>query len=183
MTILRTPRLVLRPWEQDEADLDFLFDLYSRWQVQRFIGIAPAVMERREEAVDRVARWRTVDDGVRGVWAVTSHGQRLGTLLLKDIPWSADSAQAREQSPQDVEIGWHFHPAAWGHGYATEAAAAVLTHGFASGLDRVVAVTNPANLASQAVCRRIGMTHRGTTTLYYDTTCELFDVDRVAGAH
>lgn len=176
MRILRTTRLVLRPWAEDEPDLDFLFDMYSRWQVQRFIGVVPRVMESREEALDRVLRWRAIDDGVRGVWAVTEEGQRLGTLLLKDIPWSADSAQARRRVPQDVEIGWHFHPEAWGHGYATEAAAAVLAHGVESGLDRVVAVTNPANLASRAVCERIGMTHRGPTTLYYDTTCELFDL-------
>ncbi|NEB07143.1 GNAT family N-acetyltransferase, partial [Streptomyces sp. SID13726] len=38
------------------------------------------------------------------------------------------------------------------------------------------AVTHPDNAASQAVCRRIGMTHRGTTDAYYGTTCELFDV-------
>jgi predicted GNAT family acetyltransferase len=60
--------------------------------------------------------------------------------------------------------GWHLHPGAWGHGYASESAEAVLAHAFALGLNRVLAVTNKNNAASQAVARRIGMAHIGTTT-------------------
>lgn len=177
MTILRTDRLVLRPWRQDSADVEFLFDLYSRWEVQRFLGTRPRVMARHDEALERVTRWRAIEDGVRGAWAVTRSDEPLGTLLLKHIPWSAGACPAKRAQPEDVEIGWHFHPDAWGHGYASEAACAVLSHGFAAGLTRVVAVTNPANAASQAVCRRIGMVHRGITSLYYNVDCELFDVD------
>jgi RimJ/RimL family protein N-acetyltransferase len=71
--------------------------------------------------------------------------------------------------------GWHFHPDYWGHGYATEAAAAVLSYAFASGLEKVVAVTAPANEASQSVCLRIGMRHCGQTRRYYNALCELFE--------
>jgi hypothetical protein len=39
----------------------------------------------------------------------------------------------------------------------------------------VLAVTDPDNHASQAVCRRLGMTHLGRTTRYYDTPNELFE--------
>jgi RimJ/RimL family protein N-acetyltransferase len=38
----------------------------------------------------------------------------------------------------------------------------------------IVAVTNPDNVASQAVAERIGMTARGLTDRYYNTTCALF---------
>jgi RimJ/RimL family protein N-acetyltransferase len=79
------------------------------------------------------------------------------------------------QPSGDTEIGWHFHPNYWGHGYATEAAAAVLAHALDSGLDKVVAVTAPANTASQRVCLRIGMTHRGQTDRYYNALCELYE--------
>jgi GNAT superfamily N-acetyltransferase len=65
--------------------------------------------------------------------------------------------------------GWHLHPGAWGHGYASESAEAVLAHAFALGLNRVLAVTNKNNAASQAVARRIGMAHIGTTTDFYNT--------------
>jgi RimJ/RimL family protein N-acetyltransferase len=56
-----------------------------------------------------------------------------------------------------VEIGWRLHPAHWGRGYATEAAEASRDHGFAGGLDEIVAFTAAGNLRSQAVMRRIGM--------------------------
>jgi RimJ/RimL family protein N-acetyltransferase len=54
-------------------------------------------------------------------------------------------------------IGWHFHPADWGNGYATEAAQTVLDYAFERRLPRVVAVTTPASTASQRVCSRIGL--------------------------
>lgn len=74
-------------------------------------------------------------------------------------------------------VGWHLHPDAWGQGYATEAAEAVLHDAFGRGLARVVAVTDPDNHASQAVCRRLGMTASGRTAKYYDAVHELFEMD------
>ena len=56
-----------------------------------------------------------------------------------------------------MEIGWRIHPAHWGQGYATEAAAASRDHGFAGGLEEIVAFTAAGNLRSQAVMRHIGM--------------------------
>lgn len=97
----------------------------------------------------------------------------VGSILLKSIP-----ASGTGEPSGDIEIGWHLHPDQWGHGYATEAASAVLAAGFSSGLDRVVAVTRTANTASQAVCARLGMTHLGLSDEYYDVTCELFEILR-----
>lgn len=176
MQTLETQRLLLRAWTR--ADTDFVFDTYSRWEVQRFIGVVPRVMADRGEAEAAIARWRALDDHrVHGVWAVQRRdgdalGPLLGTLLLKPIPASSD--QGPLPASGDVEIGWHFHPDAWGRGYATEAAARVLAHAFAAGLAEVVAVTNPSNTASRAVAERIGMQHQGQTARYYDATCELF---------
>ena len=121
-----------------------------------------------------------MDVPVCGVWAVgrRADGHLPGTLLLKPIPASSDQTPLPPSG--DIEIGWHFHPDAWGHGYATEAASRVLKHAFASGLSEVIAVTNQANTASQAVAKRIGMIHTGTTTRYYNATCELFVATRAA---
>lgn len=57
-----------------------------------------------------------------------------------------------------VEIGWRLARSAWGQGYATEAARAVLAYGFDTlGLPEILAVTTSTNHRSQAVMRRIGM--------------------------
>lgn len=172
MHILETDRLILRAWEQDDAD--FAFDLYSRWEVQRFIGNPPQVMTERSQAVERILAWREMDHPVHAVWAVQlrATGQLAGALLLKSIPASGSSVPL--QPSGDTEIGWHFHPDHWGRGYASEAAAAVLEYAFDNGLEEVVAVTAPANLASQKVCERIGMRHAGKTSRYYNSLCELF---------
>ncbi|MGO4300857.1 GNAT family N-acetyltransferase [Leifsonia sp. RAF41] len=74
-------------------------------------------------------------------------------------------------------MGWHFHPDAWGNGYATDAARRVLQHAFDSGLKRIIAVAHPDNTASHRVCLRLGMRDAGRTARYYDTQCELFTID------
>lgn len=66
-----------------------------------------------------------------------------------------------------IEIGYRFSRDAWGQGIATEAARAVLDHGFrVLEIDPVVAVTDPANLASQAVLRKIGLKPAGQAHHY-----------------
>lgn len=171
MRTITSDRLLLRPWRDDA---DFLLDLQSRWDVVRFLGANPSTMSTREDALASIARRRAVDDPVHGIWAVTvaDDGHLVGNLLLKPIPLSTGEPADR---PADVEIGWHLHPDAWGHGYATEAAAAVLHDAFSRGLAKVLAVTRPDNHASQAVCRRLAMTHLGRTTRFYDTSNELFE--------
>ena len=173
---LATDRLSLRRFTRD--DVDFVFDMYSRWEVQRFIGLTPRVMTDRKEAEERVARYAEFDHLVHGLWAITDKvsSQQLGLLLLKPLP--ASGSQTPLLPSGETEIGWHLHPDAWGHGYASEAARAVLDHAFASGLPRVLAVTHRENLASQAVARRSGMSYQGSTTDYYNTTCELFTIER-----
>lgn len=169
--MITSERLLLRPWQEDDAD--FLLDLECRWEVVRFLGAHPATMRTRADALASIRRRRAVDHPVHGIWAITAtDGSLVGNLLLKPIPLSAGESS---DGPTDVEIGWHLHPDAWGHGYATEAAAAVLRDAAGRGLTRVLAVTDPENHASQAVCRRLGMTALGRTTRYYDTVNDLFE--------
>jgi len=66
-----------------------------------------------------------------------------------------------------IEIGYRFVREVWGHGLATEAAAAALDHGFRHlGLARIVAVTEPNNQASQHVLQKIGLRPAGTAFHY-----------------
>lgn len=151
-----------------------MFDMYSRWEVQRFIGRVPRVMEGKSESIALIERLRSHEHPVHGFWAVgrKDTDRLVGTILLKPIPGSGETSPL--QPSGDIEIGWHFHPDFWGSGYAAAAAAVVLDHAFRCGLNKVVAVTSPENYASQRVCTRIGLTHRGSTTLYYNETCQLF---------
>jgi len=173
VTTFETSRLTLRPFT--EGDVDFVFDLYSRWDVMRYIGVPPRVMESRAEAVSKIAAWQKWDHPVHGIWAVESRdsGALVGVMLVKPIPVSTG-----EIDTGDIEIGWHFHPDAWGNGFATEAGVALIKHAFASGLDRLVAVTNPENSASRRVAERLGMTYLGNSAHYYNTTVALFEITR-----
>jgi RimJ/RimL family protein N-acetyltransferase len=61
-----------------------------------------------------------------------------------------------------VEVGWRLAHAAWGRGYATEAATEALRHGFETvGLDEIVSFTTVANTRSERVMQRLGMVHSG----------------------
>jgi RimJ/RimL family protein N-acetyltransferase len=61
-----------------------------------------------------------------------------------------------------IEIGYRYVRAAWGQGVATEAGRAVLDHGFrALGLDPIVAVARPENLASRRVLEKLGLGYAG----------------------
>lgn len=66
-----------------------------------------------------------------------------------------------------IEIGYRFARTAWGRGFATEAAAAALDHGFrALGLESIVAVTDPDNRTSQRVLDKIGLRPAGRAFHY-----------------
>ncbi|MEO0517006.1 MAG: GNAT family N-acetyltransferase [Cyanobacteria bacterium P01_A01_bin.116] len=67
-----------------------------------------------------------------------------------------------------IEIGWHFRPASWGFGYATEAAFSVAQYAFETlKLPVLLAVSAPENQLSVAVMNSIGMQCNGITTRYY----------------
>jgi [ribosomal protein S5]-alanine N-acetyltransferase len=67
-----------------------------------------------------------------------------------------------------VEMGWHFRPASWGLGYATEAAYAVVQYAFEQlKLPLLLAVMDSRNERSIALAERLGMRYDGVTTRYY----------------
>ena len=68
----------------------------------------------------------------------------------------------------DVEVAYHFGKEWWGHGYATEAASACLTHGFKEcGLSEIIAICFPEHIASRRVMEKSGMRYVGPAR-YYD---------------
>ena len=158
--LLRTERLRLRPWTTSPADIARLTDIYSRDEVTRWLGGPPSVTP--EELVARWAAVHDLDDRFGCLAIELPDGGVAGTVLFKPLP----------NGVGEVEVGWHLHPDSWGHGYATEAARAVIAQGFEAGLPEVYAVVRPGNEASLAVCRRLGMTPLGRFRRWYDVELE-----------
>ncbi|MBM0234100.1 GNAT family N-acetyltransferase [Micromonospora sp. STR1_7] len=168
MTVLTTERLILRDWTADPADLARIYDMYSRSEVTRFLGVSPGLpMTNPAQAAERLHVWRerhAADHGRYGTWAIEVRDTSLvaGTALLMPLP-----GRDRTRRTGDIEVGWHLHPDSWGHGYATEAARALVAREFAAGTAQIHAVVTPGNEASMAVCRRLGMTHVGRRSDWY----------------
>jgi RimJ/RimL family protein N-acetyltransferase len=173
-----TARLVARDWTADDAQA--AFDIYGRHEVMRWLGAQPRrpvpTLEAMRERLAIILE-RGAEQPGYGLWplALRVTGTVVGAVLLQPLP--GDDGE--------VEIGWHLNPDHWGHGYATEAGRGVLALAFGPGRhgrppDRVLAVVDPDNARSQAVCRRLGMTHLGQTEQYYDLTLELFELRRDA---
>lgn len=178
---LSAQRVRTRHFTPDDAD--FVLAVHQHPGLRRFIPRQVIEDADAAEAVPaRIERFRRYDaDPVLGVVLVETMpaddapAVPVALIMLQPIPASTGVAL------QDVEIGWRAHPEHTGHGYVAEAARAVLDHVLASGLPRVVAVTDPANSASQAVCERIGMTRVGLSRDYYDEETMLFVADRPGG--
>ncbi|GAA0911237.1 GNAT family N-acetyltransferase [Virgisporangium aurantiacum] len=168
MIVFETPRLAMRLWTADDADR--LFDIYSRWEVARWLGATPKVLETREQAVAVASRWSSSWEPPFGVWAVSVRetGVIAGSVLLIPLPGSSD-----------IEVGWHLHPDSQGHGYATEAARAALDRARTAGVGEVFAVVRPGNDPSMAVCRRLGMESIGRTDRWYGVEAEAFRIPLV----
>ena len=162
---IRTDRLLLRAWEEDDAEA--LLAVYSHDEVWPWLGAQPAPCPDLDAARSRPARFASLTEGPLGFWAITTPGidgiepQPCGSAILLTLPRS-------DGEPSDaVEVGWALHPAAWGHGIATEAARALLDHARAAGLAQVHAVVRPGNDRSLAVCERLGMRPLGLTDEWY----------------
>lgn len=146
--VLRTERLVLRPWRP--ADRDGLWRMQSNPATTEFL--MPVPDRAASDAVADRAEAHFARHGF-GLWVVEAPGVTdfAGYAGLVHVPYDEHFTPA-------VEIGWRFDPAFWGHGYATEAARAALGFGFQTlGLEEIVAITVPANRRSRAVMERLGM--------------------------
>ena len=167
---LRTDRLLLRAWTGSDADAEAAFATLSHPEVWRWLGADPKPCPDVEAARRTCLRWAEVEGGATGLWAVETPRvpgiapQPCGTVLVCPLPRS-------DGQPTDaLEIGWHLHPDAWGHGIATEGALRLVDLARENGVERLHAVVYPGNDRSMAVCDRLGMTRLGPTQEWYGTT-------------
>jgi RimJ/RimL family protein N-acetyltransferase len=142
---LTTPRLLLRAYKTGDLPLYAL--LNADPEVAEHLG-GPIT---REES-DDIADWAQALHSAEGIGLLAierrADNRFVGMCGLHHLDWY----------PDDVEIGWRLARQYWGHGYATEAASAWLTHAFTVlNLPRVISVTEVANTRSIAVMQRLGM--------------------------
>jgi RimJ/RimL family protein N-acetyltransferase len=84
-----------------------------------------------------------------------------GTNRKSFVGWWA--LNPAPDDPGEAELGYRLRREAWGHGYASEGAQALLTHGFDTvGLEHVWAQTMAVNTRSVAVMGRIGLRYERT---------------------
>jgi ribosomal-protein-alanine N-acetyltransferase len=145
---LSTERLRLRHWRP--ADREPFAALNADPEVMAYF---PDRLTREQS--DRVAARIEADlerDGY-GLWALETKagGEFVGFTGLSPVTYETHFTPA-------VEVGWRLARAAWGQGYATEAARAALAFGFdEAGLEEIVSFATVGNTRSRAVMERIGM--------------------------
>lgn len=156
MTTLTTPRLVLRRYTEDDGAL------FHRLVADRRVffwrdgtaGLAEAAAELR-------ARLEALVDEGTGWWPVFRRAALEGGAPEAEAFLGQVVAQPLTGTDR-IEIGYHFRPEAWGHGYATEAAGGVIGHIFATtGIDPLAAIVLPDNRRSLGVVERLGFAAKG----------------------
>ena len=147
---LKTSRLILRQWREDD-----LAPFAAMNADPRVMEYFPSLLSR-EKSDDLARRLAArIDERGWGLWAVEVKGvvPFIGFVGLAKVLWSAHFTPC-------VEIGWRIAFEHWHKGYATEAARAAVDFAFDSlRLDEIVSFTVPANLRSRAVMERLGMKH------------------------
>lgn len=159
---LETDRLMLRAFR--EEDLDAWAAIMADPDVMTYLG-GPMVRTNAWRAMaTTLGHWMLKGYGMWGV-ARKEDGALIGRVgLLQPEGWTG------------LEVGWTLGRPYWGHGYATEAAAAAMRYAFLTRPDdRIVSNIDPGNAPSQAVARRLGETKGPAAQL--TVGAETFTVD------
>ena len=144
---LVTSRLKLRQWRETDGD-DFA-ELHANDEVSADLG-GPFNRAKSDKKLARYIKAQTEQGYSR--WVIEDKvGNFLGYAGVMPVLGN------HPLGPHN-EIGWRLTRAAWGQGYASEAAAAALEDGFGRlGLAEILSYTAETNLRSQAVMKRIGL--------------------------
>jgi ribosomal-protein-alanine N-acetyltransferase len=148
---LHTKRLLLRRWTED--DREAFAQINSDPEVMRY-RFKPLTRQESDSLLDAIEA--CFDTNGFGQWAVERRRDHrvIGFVGL-------EVADTDSPFRPLVHIGWHLARDAWRHGYATEGATAVFDFVFDDiGLSEVVAHTTAANERSQALMRRLSMSHK-----------------------
>lgn len=147
-TRIETERLILRLPRIE--DFDGYAELVGDEETARYIG----------GHMTRAAAWRKFLQ-MPGAWALQGFG--MFSIVAKDGgEWLGQLGPWRPEGWPGNEVGWAFRRAAWGKGYATEAAVAAMDYAVdVLGWDDMIHCIHPDNRASQALAQRLGSRNRG----------------------
>jgi ribosomal-protein-alanine N-acetyltransferase len=152
--MLTTERLSLRPFRPEDREAVHAY------------AADPAVVEFMEYGPNTEAQ----TDEFMAEALVALPGKWLRALVRHSDGAVIGAAQLTVQSDlhHRAEMGYVLARSAWGRGYATEAAAAILDFGLTdAALHRIVATTDPANAGSVRVLEKIGMRREGVMREHY----------------
>jgi ribosomal-protein-alanine N-acetyltransferase len=167
--ILETPRLIVRPFVPEDLRaihriLDLTFGDGSSID-------NPAALQERQSWL----AWSILNQAWFPKLHQPPYGERAVVLKASDtligaigyvpcldrfgqIPGFGTGGQASSDATPEFGLFWAIDPDHQRHGYATEAARAMIRHAFAElRLKRIIATTEYDNRASQAVMRKLGM--------------------------
>ena len=148
MVVCETARLVLRQFTLD--DVSALAAIHADPEVGQYIGGVRTLAETHSRIAEFIRDYHRIGFAK---WAVVLRSD--GTLIGRCGPQIV-----RVDSCDEVEVGYTFARSHWGCGYATEAAAAAVSHLFhAFGKTRLISLIEPPNVRSQRVAVRLGMIH------------------------
>lgn len=169
-TVLETDRLVLHRFTA--ADAGALAALDADPEVMRFLGAIRSPAQIAAEVLPQLMTCQERHPGF-GYWAARERGREelTGWFGLRPLtPGSAAIDHWAEAAAGEVTVaglGYRLRRSAWGRGYATEGAQALVRRAFTDlGVSRVVATTMAVNNRSRRVLEKAGLRH--TRTLHLD---------------
>ncbi|WP_413361949.1 GNAT family N-acetyltransferase [Lysinibacillus sp. 3P01SB] len=161
---LETERLILRRVTKEDAASMLLY--LSDKDVMRHIGLEP--FQTTNDALEEIAWYDSiVKDGTGIRWGITlkEEGKVIGSCGFLN----------RVAKHRRIEIGTELSRDYWHRGIAREALHAVIHYGFQHmDIQRIEALIEPANLASQKLFERQGFTKEGLLRSY-EYTCGKYD--------
>ena len=168
---LVTDRIVLCRFAPGDAE--GLFALDADPEVMRFLGPVKSRAEVEASELPRFLSCHTRHPGF-GYWAARDQAgdQLIGWFgLLPVVPgttWIDDWPEAPPGDTAVVALGYRLRRGAWGRGYGTEGARALVSRAFSElGVSRVVATTMAVNIRSRRVLEKAGLRHTRTVHLHW----------------
>jgi len=170
MTIfLETPRLILKP-PTVEKDAHLIINLRSDPEVMQYVGDGSIQNETQthEFLKQAVSYYDQYKMGMCAVFDKKSN-HFIGQAGLFHLGFNTNN--------EEIEISYRLNKQFWGNGYATEIVSCLVEWGFTNlSVDQLIAITYPANIASQKVLTKCGFKYKRKIHWFENTELLQFNV-------